>query len=455
MQLFKYILLDQSGKTRIGYIEGDNKESIAKKFQLSGVKQILSIDTFTLANVNLLDRRKFFSFSATRGDGTKMEGTIEHLTELDAYKELVEEYKLEVQILVEGNRELEPLRIQFEAMTDKIKEKYAALKKSQDLKSQTQKFFSEKSVTQDETTQITSILDKDFKDLLSRIKETTTPLLLDKNYQEDIESVHTTIAVLLGRPNTTIDQKYDFLAYLLRELSFIEDTIDNAYSRDKIKKVLAPTVQLLKKIEQIKNRLEPKQEAVKKEDTQSPKNNYIFGSFTEEHKALEGMSDDLVMQTKKTVLQPNTESIEELKTSFIKYQEKKEQVKAIEATIESLKREENAQSDIYTPLHVSSEYALLQELPHMTEWLCMFYLLVALSGELFFLADKPLLLGSRDISGLFAAIGTQSFNLKIILSFLLFHTVFLFWKSHPKNRKLLLSLFVGVCCVIFSVFYFL
>ena len=69
MQLFKYILLDQLGKTRIGYIEGENKDAIAKKFQATGVQQILSIDTFTLANVNLLDRRKFFSFSATTPEG--------------------------------------------------------------------------------------------------------------------------------------------------------------------------------------------------------------------------------------------------------------------------------------------------------------------------------------------------------------------------------------------------
>ncbi|MFN7160948.1 MAG: hypothetical protein ACK4NC_05085 [Candidatus Gracilibacteria bacterium] len=455
MQLFKYILLDQSGKTRIGYIEGESKDSIAKKFQTTGVKQILSIDTFTLANVNLLDRRKFFSFSAVRQDDTKMEGTIEHLTDLDAYKELVEEHRLTVSILVEGNRELQPLRMQFEAMTDKIKDKYDSLKKSQDLKSQTKKFFSEKKVTIDESAQIANLLDRDFKDLLRNIQETTKPLLLDKNYQEDIESVHTTIAVLLGRPNTTVDQKYDFLAYLLRELSFIEDTIDNAFSRDKIKKVLVPTVQLLKKIEQIKVRLNP--EPVKPVVIEEPKpqQNMIFGNFNQGQRELETMGKNLASQTKKTAAAPSADNFEELKTSFVRYQEKKEQVKAIEADIEKLKREEIAHSDIYPPLHVSSEHAILQELPNMTEWLCMFYLLVAVSGEQFFLNNKPFILGTLDIASLFAAIGTQAFNLKIILSFLLFHTVLLIWKAHPKNRRLLFGSFAILAGIIFYMFYFL
>lgn len=452
MQLFQYILLDQLGKTRIGYIEGENKDLIAKKFQSTGVKQILSIDTFTLANVNLLDRRKFFSFSATNSEGRKIEGTIEHLTELDAYKELVDKYNLSVQVLVEGNRDIEPLRQQFEAMTDKIKEKYEALKKSQNLKSQTQKFFNEKKVTQDETAQIGNLLDKEFKDLLRTIQDTTKPLLLDKNYKEDIESVHTTIAVLLSRPNTTIDQKYDFLAYLLRDLSFIEDTIDNVFSRDKIKKVLAPTVQLLKKIEQIKARLAP---APVKPIEQSPPRNLIFGDLTQEKDTSETPNKAPDSKVKNFTPKVIEESPEELKTSFVRYQEKKEEVKAIENDIEQLKREENAHAELYPPLHVSSEYALLQELPNMTEWLCMFYILVAASGELFFLTEKSLRLGSLDLATLFASIGTQSFNLKIIFSFFVFHTIFLIWKAHPKNRRLLFILLLSGMGIIFALFYFL
>lgn len=422
MQLFKYILIDRQGKTRIGYMEGEDQNGLAARFAQAGAQKILSISTFQLANINLLDKRKIFSFAGARGQ-MLLEGSIEHLSDLDAYKELIEEYQIIPSVVVEGARELAPMRVAYEDMTRQLALRYQSIKKGKDIKEKTKEFFAPTAKKSPEQG-AASIIDKDFKTLLATIKRGTENLLLDKTYADDIESIHTTIRVLLDRAATTHEQKYDFLSYILRELSFVEDTMDDSRLREDIKKLLTKCVHLLQKLETIKI-----QNTTKESKNPAPKveQNIIFGTDAK--------------NTTKTTSAPIKENQPVELSAFKKYQDKKELVKSLNNEIEQLRSREDKTEDNIQPLNFSSENLLLREVPKLTEILVLFYLLIVVAGESLLINKISLTLFSFNLTTLIGSVILSHSSLKLIFVFILFHAFLSYWKEYQTHKKSIFTAF--------------
>lgn len=402
MQLFKYILIDKESKTRIGYIEGESTEQLSERFLRSQVQNILSIEPFSPGSVKLLDKRKIFTFQGHR-EQVVLEGTIEQLSELDAYKELLEEHTITPSIVVEGVRNISTLQESFETMTLELAKRYARLQREKQIQEGAKAFFKKdlapqepekKAIPVETATPTSTLLDREFHDILTSIREQTQEVRLERTYEEDIESIHTTIGVLLTKKSTTTKQKYDFLSYILRELAFIEDTMEDSNVRKKIKKLLQSCAKLLQRLQTI----QAKQEVPKATKETSSH------SFTPKEVPKE-IQEDPALQ------------------AFKKYQDKKELVKSFLPDIEALKTHEVHGLEKAT-IDISSPNVILKELPVLSALLISLYMLFMLIGEGLLMGKKDIFL-MISITDLFGSLFLSPISLKFILILIIFHLMLL------------------------------
>ena len=420
MQLFKFIVVTKEGKTQIGYMEAEQSDNVRAHFAQLEVRSILSITAARIENVALmLEKRKLFSFTAQTADGAKIFGSIEHLSALDAYRELVENYRFTVFYIGEGSFSSPEQLVVFSEETEIVKKRYFALLKNRPSASNENLFSTAHSLLDREVRESS-------KELHSQIKD----LAVDPRFQADIQNIAATLDTIIQKNDTSLTQYYHAFAYILKELSIIEEALDETPLKAQLKTVLGDVVHLLKKIEKAELEHSKRKDGGK-----------LVDAYISTQTISTEAKDTLKTNVAKFFQQPSDTQFGTLRNSYNEYQEKKSRVKTLEsALLEQVEKNEAALEDKGSD--ITFGHVLLTEVPKITLLLVIFYLGIAVLGEGILKMEPSLNLTQTGFKQAAAALVLHPLFLKILLYLLFFHGVLQISQQLHVGKKTLFPLLI-------------
>jgi len=366
MPLYKYHLIDKEGKVRIGYMEGASASNVEELLKRSGIMKLTGMKEVHLED-SFVQGRRLFHFIAKQ-DATTSNGTIEQVNATEAFKELERDYKVVVEYILD-----KPIENTDEALvfTKKIRDELASYAKTH----------------QDETSAAKSVVDSMFNEILTLVEGKTEELSKDKEFAEDVKDLHETITIIRRKEITTTDDKFQTLRFMLRSLSFIEDSLDPSPLKSEIRGIIDKVVELLKKLE-----------------------NYHSNSAFGMSKEVEHTDFDNPLLSK------------EENEAAKKYLAKKKVVKEFQEELASLHTKEEEGSFDLPPQDISLRTVLLKEIPALLDWLILFFMFLVLFSQILALTTNNIVIGSLQVSAMLQTFAGSTLYIKTVLFLIMFYT---------------------------------
>lgn len=233
--MFQYVLTDQAGFLRIGYLKAESRTEAESQLTRAGISHLESL-TVLETGKEPQGARYMYPFEGKQGD-TTLRGTVEGETMISALEVLTLAFTGTIVFIAERPPRHEEDKRLFAVQTMALLSSMAP---------KPQSISAPEGKPRDG---VATVLDRQFLQLLDQIVTQTKELLKERQYAEEVQEMHRFIFTLEQQADITLKEKYDALSSILRELSYIEDGLDPSPLKKDLRVQIDAVVATLKKVE--------------------------------------------------------------------------------------------------------------------------------------------------------------------------------------------------------------
>lgn len=380
MSYFFYHVVDNTSKIRMGYLEATDADAVRALFQKASVTSIE--DIVELEKPTFYGERILIYFEGAM-DNKLWRGTIEATSEQHALETL--------------QKKLSPLIVR--ALSTKNLDQIPDLK---DIYQQTSALFEEQKAAESEVqvpvivehvpekeqdgTQST-IIDFKYKELLLFVASKLTEIGRDPAYVSIVAEIASVVFMQKEKSSTTLEEKYETLHALMREIALIEDELDPTPLKSDLREAIEKMVPFLQQIEKLQ----------------------------------------LHISTQKEILETKEEAPRENM-----YDRKRKEVQRLHKELETL-QQSTPQTEEMVDISVRSVF--IAELPKLLKWICIAGIGVKILSDLaYFTVFQKVTATPSALQAFVTTLSTHTFFTKALITatglYLLLAIYERFWKKY-------------------------